>query len=89
MKAIGIVRKIDELGRVVIPKEVRREQGWDSGQPLEMFMDDDNQLVMRAYETDEDKKQLVEDLESMTVNGDHEENEILERAIRAIQKGGE
>ncbi|MFC0188451.1 AbrB/MazE/SpoVT family DNA-binding domain-containing protein [Fictibacillus aquaticus] len=47
-KALGIVRKIDELGRVVIPKEVRRTQGWDTGTPMEMFMSADG-LVMREY----------------------------------------
>ncbi|HLR59640.1 MAG TPA: AbrB family transcriptional regulator, partial [Pseudogracilibacillus sp.] len=38
MKALGIVRKIDDLGRVVIPKEVRISQGWEPGHSMEMFM---------------------------------------------------
>ena len=49
MLALGIVRKLDDLGRVVIPKEVRRAQGWKSGQPLEMYTDKDGGLVIKAY----------------------------------------
>lgn len=49
MKAIGIVRKIDDLGRVVIPKEIRRVNGWDEGQPMEFFVEG-NALVLKAYE---------------------------------------
>lgn len=37
MKPLGIVRSIDELGRLVIPIEVRRELGWPEGTPLEVF----------------------------------------------------
>lgn len=49
MKSIGIVRKIDSLGRVVIPSEVRTTQGWDEKTPLEMYMEGDG-LVLKKYE---------------------------------------
>ncbi len=39
MKATGIVRRIDDLGRVVIPKEIRRTLGISLGDPLEVFTD--------------------------------------------------
>ena len=39
MKSTGIVRRIDDLGRVVIPKEVRRTMRIKEGDPLELFMD--------------------------------------------------
>jgi len=48
MKATGIVRRIDELGRVVIPKSIRNVYGWEPGTPLEMFTTDDT-VVMRKY----------------------------------------
>ncbi|MGM0807592.1 MAG: AbrB/MazE/SpoVT family DNA-binding domain-containing protein [Bacillota bacterium] len=48
MKALGIIRPIDKLGRVVIPIEVRRAQGWEEGTPMEMFASE-NGLVMREY----------------------------------------
>ncbi|TPG74000.1 AbrB/MazE/SpoVT family DNA-binding domain-containing protein [Brevibacillus laterosporus] len=49
MKSTGIVRKIDELGRIVIPKEIRNTQGLTFGTPMEMFVDED-QIVLRKYE---------------------------------------
>ena len=44
MKATGIVRRIDELGRVVIPKEIRRVQHIRSGDSLEIFMEENGDL---------------------------------------------
>ena len=41
MKATGIIRRIDDLGRVVIPKEIRRNAGIREGDPLEIFMHED------------------------------------------------
>lgn len=40
MKATGIVRRIDDLGRVVIPKEIRRTMSIHEGDPLEIFLED-------------------------------------------------
>lgn len=48
MKATGIVRRIDDLGRVVIPKEIRRNLHLKEGDPLELFVDKDN-VVFRKY----------------------------------------
>lgn len=62
-KALGVVRKIDDLGRIVIPKEVRRTQGWDTGQPMEMFMQG-NELVMKAYSQSEEKQRILRNLEN-------------------------
>lgn len=41
MKALGIVRRIDDLGRVIIPKEIRRNLGIREGDPLEIFLHED------------------------------------------------
>ena len=49
MKATGIVRRIDELGRVVIPKEIRRTLRFREGDPLEIFTDKDGGVVLRKY----------------------------------------
>lgn len=49
MKAIGIVRRIDGLGRVVIPKEVRRTLGIRSGDALAVFVTGEGDLVLRKY----------------------------------------
>lgn len=49
MKATGIVRRIDELGRVVIPKEIRRTQRIRPSDPLEIFTTGDGAVIFRKY----------------------------------------
>lgn len=49
MKPTGIIRRIDDLGRVVIPKEVRRTLRIREGDPLEIFIDDQGGAVFRKY----------------------------------------
>lgn len=49
MKATGIVRRIDELGRVVIPMEIRRTMKIREGDPLEIFTDKEGELILRKY----------------------------------------
>ena len=49
MKATGIVRKIDELGRIVLPMELRRTLGIHKEDPVEIFVDDNN-IILRKYE---------------------------------------
>ena len=46
MKATGIVRNLDELGRIVIPKEIRRSLGLKEGDGLEMFISEDGELIL-------------------------------------------
>lgn len=59
MKAIGIVRRIDDLGRIVIPKEIRRlifgTQNAE-GKPMEIFVDGDS-IVLKKYEDAEMRKE--------------------------------
>ncbi|MCK8817025.1 stage V sporulation protein T [Natroniella sulfidigena] len=49
MKATGIVRRIDDLGRVVIPKEIRRTMRIREGEPLEIFVDRDGEVILKKY----------------------------------------
>lgn len=49
MRATGIVRRIDDLGRVVIPKEIRRTMRLHEGAALEIFTDRDGQIVLKKY----------------------------------------
>ena len=49
MKATGIVRRIDELGRVVIPKEIRRTMRIREGDPLEIYTDRDGEVIFKKY----------------------------------------
>jgi AbrB family transcriptional regulator (stage V sporulation protein T) len=49
VKATGIVRRIDDLGRVVIPKEIRRTLKIREGDPLEIFVDRDGEVILKKY----------------------------------------
>lgn len=49
MKATGIVRRIDDLGRVVIPKEIRRTMKIREGEPLEIFVDREGEVILKKY----------------------------------------
>ena len=49
MKATGVVRRIDDLGRVVIPKEIRRTLRIKEGAPLEIFTDKEGQIILKKY----------------------------------------
>ena len=49
MKATGIVRRIDDLGRVVIPKEIRKTLKIKEGTPLEIFTDREGQIILKKY----------------------------------------
>lgn len=49
MKATGIVRRIDDLGRVVIPKEIRRTQRIREGDPLEIFTTGNGEVIFKKY----------------------------------------
>lgn len=49
MKSTGIVRKIDDLGRIVLPKELRRTLGIDDKDPLEIFIED-NTIILKKYQ---------------------------------------
>ena len=52
MKAIGIVRRIDDLGRIVIPREIRRRLEVTEGDPFEIFLTKDGEIILKPYKTD-------------------------------------
>lgn len=49
MKATGIVRRIDDLGRIVIPKEIRRTMRIREGDPLEIYTSPDGEVIFKKY----------------------------------------
>ena len=51
MKSTGIIRNVDEVGRIVIPIELRRTLNIEEGDPLEIFVDGE-QLILKKYEPD-------------------------------------
>ena len=68
MKATGVVRRIDDLGRIVIPKEIRRNLRIRDGESLEIFVDDNN-IVLKKFSimrnVDEYASNLVDSLYSL------------------------
>ncbi|PGK51224.1 stage V sporulation protein T [Priestia megaterium] len=50
MRATGIVRRIDDLGRVVIPKEIRRTLRISEGDPLEIYVDNNQEIIFKKYQ---------------------------------------
>ncbi len=66
MKATGIVRRIDDLGRVVVPKEIRRTLRIREGDPMEIFTNRDGEIILKKYspigEIDSFAKQYAESL---------------------------
>lgn len=49
MKATGIVRRIDDLGRIVVPKEIRRTLRIREGDPLEIYTDHEGEIILKKY----------------------------------------
>lgn len=52
MRSLGIVRKVDQLGRIVIPKELRNTLQLNTGSPMEIFVEDDK-IILRKYAINE------------------------------------
>jgi len=72
MKATGIVRRIDDLGRVVVPKEIRRTLRIREGDPLEIFTDREGEIILKKYspigELGQFAKQYADSLNQTTDN---------------------
>lgn len=84
MKATGIIRRVDDLGRVVIPREIRRTMGIREGEPLEIYTDN-GMVIFRKYETN-----LVGDACNLSESVDNyyegENKEEVMRALDAVVK---
>lgn len=84
MKSLGIVRRIDELGRIVIPKEIRDGQGWKAHHPLEMFLSDEG-LVIRSFSAE--NTDVVPQLEFLKWKTENEDDRrAFEKVIEIIKK---
>ena len=59
MKATGIVRRVDDLGRIVIPKEIRRTLKIREGDPLEIYTEKDGGVIFRKYSPMEDLQEFA------------------------------
>ena len=86
MKTTGITRKIDDLGRVVLPIELRRMLGIEVKDSLEIFVDGDS-VILRKYRRDTDKVEMVEQLQNILSYTNHPEVcDIISDAIEFVKK---
>lgn len=71
MKATGIVRRIDDLGRIVIPKEIRRTLRIRDGDPLEIYTEKDGEVIFKKYSPVGELSDFASQIcESLYKNGD-------------------
>lgn len=61
MKSTGVIRRIDELGRIVLPKEIRRNLGIRDGENLEIFVEDDK-ILLQKYSKMKDFKEIIKNI---------------------------
>lgn len=73
MKSTGIIRRIDELGRIVIPKEIRKNLRIKNGESLEVFLDDDS-IILKKYSQ-------IESLESVSSSYVEAFNHVIKHNI--------
>ena len=67
LKSTGVIRKIDELGRIVLPKEIRRNLGIRDGENLEIFVENDS-ILLKKYSKMQDYSEIVKNLASVVDN---------------------
>lgn len=86
MKATGIIRRVDDLGRVVIPKEIRRACNIREGDPLEVFLDEDGAVVFKKYLPNY-RDDLVAALQAAAdYYDDYEDDRAIAEQLRKIAK---
>lgn len=85
MKSTGIIRRVDDLGRVVIPKEIRRNLGIYEGEPLEIYIVDDG-VAFRKFEPNllQEARNLWDSAERYVPYNDPNRHQILDALSRAI-----
>lgn len=88
MKPTGIIRRVDDLGRIVLPKEIRRKIGISEGTAMEIFVSSDGITLKKYYPEDELEsmaKNLMEAVEDICVYLGPEKTGDIRRHIREIQ----
>lgn len=82
MRATGIIRRIDDLGRIVIPKEIRRSVRIDEGDPLEIFTTNDGAICLKPYQ----EKPLTEEeiLNRVNEMSREEKAELIKKMIEIL-----
>ena len=88
MKTTGIIRRIDDLGRVIIPKEIRKTFNIEEGEPLEIYISDDLICFKKhKNETDyhKDITNIIEILSRDYTVESYKKTEVTKKLIEAIE----
>lgn len=85
MKATGITRKLDDLGRVVLPVEIRRTLGWGEKEPIEIFVDESSVVLKRFKPLTEVQEEVVHGMKMMMKTASPEDKEVLKSAVDLIK----
>lgn len=89
MNGTGIIRRVDDLGRIVLPKDVRRKVGIGEGTPMEIYVSADGVILKKYYPGNELSSMaanLQEAVEDMCVDLGPEKTGDIRRHIREIQR---
>ncbi len=85
----GIIRRIDDLGRVVIPKEIRRVRGWEEGAPIEIIPDGED-VILRLYGDNQRLEDLLNELiGQMEERGLDDKEALLRKMMEELKEDGE
>jgi AbrB family looped-hinge helix DNA binding protein len=86
MKSTNIIRRIDDLGRVVIPKEIRRQMGIKEGEPLEIYINPSERMVgFKKYER-VDLAFVLNDLRNEIIGYNDYDDEDTEAMVNLIEE---
>lgn len=86
MKATGIIRRVDDLGRVVIPKEIRRTLRIKEGEPLEIYIEHDGSVIFRkmSHNLVDEVKHLEEVLDTYLPINSRQEQVYLKNLLGQV-----
>ena len=85
----GIIRRFDDLGRIVIPKEIRRACSWEEGTPIEIVPDGEN-VILRPYGDNQRLEDLFDELiGQMEERGLDDKENLLRKMMEELKEEGE
>ena len=85
----GIIRRFDDLGRIVIPKEIRRARGWEEGAPIEI-VPDGKDVILRLYGDNQRLEDLFNELiGQMEERGLDDKENLLRKMMEELREEGE
>lgn len=87
MKATGIIRRFDDLGRIVVPKEIRRRLGISEGTPMELFLTEDGDgVVFKKYDSYSELNNYLDTIRDIVAENEVDKSEEIFKHLRAIKK---